>query len=113
MSLLAFLPSIIGLAGTLFGGKGKKQEYTPYQSPQQQQAYNSLLQLLQRQAGSGSAGYQPTSDAMNILYQTFLGKNYTPAQKQLGGTSGGYNMPQTFGQGNPLLAGMLRRPQAR
>jgi hypothetical protein len=50
---------------------------------------------------------------MNILYQTFLGKNYTPAQNQLGGQSGGYNMPQNFGGGNPLMSSILRRPQAR
>jgi hypothetical protein len=101
------------LAGTLLGGKGKKQQYAAQQTPQQQSAYNSLLQLLQRQSGTGSAGYQPTSDAMNILYQTFLGKNYTPAQNQLGGQSGGYNMPQNFGGGNPLMSSILRRPQAR
>lgn len=113
MSLLAFLPSIIGLAGTLLGGKGKKQEYAAQQTPQQSAAYNALLRMLQQRAGTGSAGYQPTSDAMNILYQTFLGKNYTPASNQLGGQSGGYSMPQTYGQGNPLMASMLRRPLAR
>lgn len=92
MNLLSFLPAIIGGVSSLF--KGKKTQYANQMTKQQQQAYNSLLQMLQRQAGGGSAGYGPTSDAMNILYQTFLGKQYTPS---VGNMQGSYRMPQTGG----------------
>ncbi len=89
MSLLSFLPSILGVVGSLFGGKGNKTQYAAQQTPQQSAAYNSLLQLLTRQAGQGSAGYQPTSDALSLLYNTFLpGQNYTAS-------SGAYTFPGT------------------
>ena len=50
MSLLSFLPSIVGLVGSLF--KGKKAQYSTQQNPQQSQAYQQLLsQLMSRMRG--------------------------------------------------------------
>jgi len=74
---LSFLPAILGGLGSLF--KGKKQKYTTAQTPQQQSAYSSLLNMLMQNAGRGSAGFKPTSDALSMLYKKFLpGMNYTP-----------------------------------
>lgn len=96
MNFLSFLPSIIGGIAGLF--KGKKQKYANEMTPQQQAAYNAMLQLLQNQAGQGSAGYKPTSDALSMLYQTFLpGMNYTPS-------TGAYNFPKVN------VAGSTPRP---
>ena len=82
---LSFLPAILGGLGSLF--KGKKQKYTTAQTPQQQQAYSSILNMLMQNAGKGSAGFKPTSDALSMLYKQFLpGMNYTPS-------SGGYRVP--------------------
>jgi hypothetical protein len=95
----ALLPSLIGGVASLF--KGKKTKYANQMTPQQQQAYNSILQMLQRQAGGGSAGYQPTSDALSMLYRQFLpGMNYTPS-------SGAYRMPNT----GPITPYQARQPQ--
>jgi len=79
-SFLSFLPAIIGGIGGLF--KGNKQKYAAQQTPQQQAAYNALLQMLQRRSGTGSAGYQPTSDALNMISRMF------------GVGGGNYGMPQ-------------------
>ena len=99
MSLLSFLPAIIGGIGSLF--KGKKTQYANQMTPQQQAVYTQMLQMLQRQAGSGSAGYKPTSDALAMLYKTFLpGMSYTPS-------AGGYNYGQTATSVTPRT---LRQP---
>ena len=103
MNFLSFLPSIIGGIAGLF--KGKKQNYANQMTPQQQAAYNAMLQLLQNQAGKGSAGYKPTSDALSMLYQTFLpGMNYTPS-------TGSYYFPKVNGTGSTLRPNQLSQPQ--
>lgn len=76
MSLLAFLPSILGVVGSLFKSK-KKQQYTNQQTPQQSAAYNQLLSMLQKRMGQPSAGMRPAQDAMGMLYNTFLGQKYS------------------------------------
>jgi hypothetical protein len=76
MGLAAFLPSIIGVLGSLF--KGKKQQYTNQQTPQQSAAYNQLLKMIQQRMGQPSAGMQPSQDAMGMLYKQFLNKPYNP-----------------------------------
>ena len=82
---LSFLPSILGGLAGLF--KGNKQKYTTAQTPQQQLAYKNILNLLMQNMGKGSAGYQPTSDALGMLYKQFLpGTKYTPS-------SGSYRVP--------------------
>ena len=85
MSLLSFLPSIIGVVGSLF--KGKKTKYTNAQTPEQQAAYNQLLKMIQGRMGQQSVGYQPTSDALSMLYKTFLGQNYTPTTTSTANTA--------------------------
>ena len=78
MGVLSFLPSILGVLGSIFGGKGKKTEYAAQQTPQQSQAYNALLKMLQQRMGQPSAGYGPTSMAMNNLSNMFYGQNAVP-----------------------------------
>lgn len=85
MSLLSFLPSIIGVVGSLF--KGKKTKYTNQQTPEQNAAYNQLLKMIQSRMGRQSAGYQPTSDALSLLYNQFLGRNYTPTTTSTANTA--------------------------
>jgi hypothetical protein len=76
--IAGFLPSILGGLTSLF--KGNKQKYTTAQTPQQKQAYSSLLSMLMSNMGKGSAGYKPTSDALSMLYKQFLpGTQYTPS----------------------------------
>lgn len=102
MSLLAaLLPSVIGGIASLF--KGKKTQYTPQQTPQQQAAYNQLLRMLQQRMGQPSAGMGAGNDALNILTSTFLNKGYTP--------QGQGQMPnQSYGQGGfPLMPNILRQ----
>lgn len=83
MSLFtALIPSALGVIGSLFGGKGKKQEYSPWQGKQQQAAYSALLKMLQQKMGGQSAGFGPTSTAMNQLGNMFYGQNMVPPQAQ-------------------------------
>jgi len=98
-TILPFIPSILGGIGSLF--KGKKTQYTNQMTPEQQAVYTQMLRMLQRQAGTGSAGYKPTSDALAMLYKTFLpGMQYTPS-------AGGYNYRQPAG---PVTPRELRQP---
>ena len=124
------LASILGILGSLFGGKGKKTEYAAQQTPQQSQAYNALLKMLQSRMGQPSAGYGPTSMAMNQLSNMFYGQNAVPGvqpgglppQGGQGGGGGGY-IPQGGGGGmgggmpgggmQALLAQMLQRRQGQ
>ena len=100
-AVLPFVPSILGAIGSLF--KGKKTQYANQMTPEQQAVYSQMLKMLQRQAGSGSAGYKPTSDALAMLYKTFLpGMSYTPS-------TGGYNYGQTATSVTPRT---LRQPGA-
>lgn len=75
MSLLAAIPGLIGVIGSLFKGKGKKTQYASMQTPEQQQAYSALLKMVQGNMGQQSAGYQPTQDALNMLYGTYFGQS--------------------------------------
>ena len=88
---LSFLPSILGVVGSLF--KGKKQTYAAQQTPQQQAAYSQLLKMLQARMGQPSAGMQPGNDAMNILYSQFLGRPYQP--QMAGGPTAAPRIPAT------------------
>ena len=74
MGFAAAIPGIIGILGSLFGGKGKKTQYASMQTPEMQQAYSALLKMVQGNMGQQSAGYQPTSDALNMLYGTYFGQ---------------------------------------
>ena len=82
MSFLAALPGIAGIIGSLFGGKGKKTEYTGMQNPQQAEMLKRLLAMGGQRMGQQSAGMQPGMDAMNMLYSTFFGRPYQPQQQQ-------------------------------
>jgi len=74
-ALLAAIPSILGVLGTLF--KGKKTEMAPQQTPQQLQAYTQLLQLLMKKNQMGS-------DPMNQVRSMFYGQQ-APQQPIVGG----------------------------
>ena len=73
--LLSFLPSILGVVGSLF--KGKKTKMAPQQTPQQLAAYNQLLQMLMRKNQQGS-------DPMNQVRSMFYGQQQ-PQQPIVGG----------------------------
>lgn len=93
--VIPFAGPILGVLGSIFGGKGKKTEYAAQQTPQQQGAYNALLKMLQQRMGQPSAGYGPTSMAMNQLGNMFYGQNVVPPggqQAQIGGGMSGGGM---------------------
>ena len=74
-ALLPFIPSILGVLGSLF--KGNKTKFTEQQSPQQKLAYTQLLQMLMQKNRQGS-------DPMNQIRQMFYGQGQKPM-----GASGG------------------------
>jgi hypothetical protein len=80
--LAALLPSLIGGVASLF--KGKKTQYAPQQTQQQQAAYNQLLRMIQSRMGQQSAGMGAGNDALNLLYSQFLGRGYSPPQQNMG-----------------------------
>ena len=109
MSLLAFLPSIIGMAGTLLGGKGKKQEYAAQQTPQQQAFTRYLMNLMKGQMGPGAANKQPIYDSMNMLSKMFGVGSGQYGQAPPPSGFPGMGMPQ---QGMPggMMGGMQGGP---
>ena len=103
MSLLAaFLPSLLGVVGSLF--KGKKAQYSTNQNPQQAQAYQMLLnQLMQRmRSGQQSPVQQAGNQSMNQLSQMFYGTPF-PQQQQ--------TARPTLPPGFPSLQGPGQRTQ--
>lgn len=79
---LLAIPGIIGAIGSLFGGgKGKPTQYSPMATPQAQAAYQNLLAMIQgmmKKNQGVSAGVQPTTDALNLLYSKFFNRPYVP-----------------------------------
>ena len=74
---LPFLPAAVGVVGSLLGsGKGKDKTYQAMQDPSTNAAYQQLLKIMQQRMGQQSAGYQPTMDAMNLIYRQFFGNPY-------------------------------------
>jgi Tfp pilus assembly protein PilV len=73
MGFLSFLPSILGVVGSLF--KGKKAQYSTNQNPQQAQAYQMLLkQLMTRmRTGQQSPAQQAGQQGMNSINSIFYG----------------------------------------
>jgi hypothetical protein len=63
--LAAAIPSIIGIFGSLL--KGKKTKFANQQTPQQQEAYNQLLQMLMQRNKTGS-------NSMNQVRNMFYGQ---------------------------------------
>ena len=101
--MLAFLPSILGIAGSLFGGKGKKQEYAAQQTSQQLALMNYLSNLGKQNIGQGAANKQPTYDAMNMISRMFGGGfgqygQQNPVQQNPGGGGGGGITPGILSQ---------------
>jgi len=88
-ALIAAIPSIAGLIGSIFGRKTQKPTgYSAMQNPQQAQMYSRLLNMLQRKMGQQSPGLQPTNDALNMLYSTFYGRPYQPTANYGAGWAG-------------------------
>ena len=54
-ALLPFIPSILGVIGSI--AKGKKTKFTEQQTPQQKLAYNQLLQMLMQRNKQGADPY--------------------------------------------------------
>lgn len=71
---MSLLGTILGGASSLLGSLlgGKKTQYTNQMTPQQQYYYTTLMKMLSQKMGQPAAGYQPTSNAINLLYKTFL-----------------------------------------
>jgi hypothetical protein len=67
-----FIPAAIGIAGQILGGS--KKSYQQKGTPQQTEAYNQLLQYLMSNMRTPSAGLQPTTDAMRLIYSSFFPK---------------------------------------
>jgi hypothetical protein len=105
VSFLSFLPAILGAVGSIFGGKGKKTEYTTQGDPQQKAAYSALLKMLMQKMGQPGAGYGATSTAMNNLGNMFYGGNVVNPQQQQQTSSGG--LPAILQQ---LMQGSGRTP---
>jgi hypothetical protein len=78
--LAALLPSLIGVAGSLLGGKGKKQQYTTTQNAQQQQAYSQLLKMIMQKMSQQSPAQAMGGQSLNQLSQMFYGKPYQMPQ---------------------------------
>jgi len=87
-ALLAAIPSILGVLGTLF--KGKKTEMAPQQTPQQLAAYNQLLQMLMQRNKQGADPYG--TKAM------FYGQQQ-PQQPMAGGDGQPRGLPPGMGLG--------------
>ena len=66
----AIIPAASSLVGGLF--KGNETKYTNQMTSQQQYYYDMLMKMLSQKMGQPAAGYQPTSNAINLLYKTFL-----------------------------------------
>jgi len=98
MSLAAFLPSILGVLGSLF--KGKKTKQAPQQTPQQLALVNYLTQMAKGNMGQGAANKQPTYDAMNMIARMFGG-----GMGQYGQQTG----QQTGPTPNPMIANIFRQ----
>jgi hypothetical protein len=84
------IPGLVGIIGSLFGGKGKQTQYANQLTPAQQQMYSKLLSMVGSRMGQPSAGTQPTSDALNLLYSKFFGRPYVQqTRNQLASVPGG------------------------
>jgi hypothetical protein len=70
-ALIAAIPSLIGMFGSLF--KGKKAQYSTNHNPQQAQAYQMLLkQLMTRmRTGQQSPAQQAGQQGMNSINKIF------------------------------------------
>jgi Tfp pilus assembly protein PilV len=86
VGLAAFIPSILGVLGSLF--KGKKTQQAPQQTPQQLQAYTQLLQMLMKKNQQGS-------DPMNQIRNMFYGQQ-TPQQPLVGMPGPQPNQPRPY-----------------
>ena len=75
------LPSVFGIIGSLFGGKGKKSQYSAMQTPQQAQYYNKMLSQIGGRMGQPSPGQQTGQDVMNMLYSTYFGRPFQSQQQ--------------------------------
>lgn len=87
----------IGLAGTLFGGKGKKTQYTQGLSPQAQGVSNQMAQYIQggmRQPIQYANVNPMQIQAMDMISRMFTGKPYTQPQYGVSGQYGGPTGPQ-------------------
>ena len=89
-AILPFIPSILGVIGSLF--KGNKTKFTEQQSPQQKLAYTQLLQMLMQKNRQGS-------DPMNQIRQMFYGQQ--PPQQPLVGMPGSGQGQNMGGQPRP------------
>jgi Tfp pilus assembly protein PilV len=89
VGLAAFIPSILGVLGSLF--KGKKTQQAPQQTPQQLMAYNQLLQMLMRKNQQGS-------DPTNQIRSMFYGQQ-APQQPMAGGAGAPRGLPEGMGMG--------------
>jgi len=86
-----------GLLGKLFGGggddifKGQPIQYQPMLSPQEQALRNAIAQRMMSYLSMSAPPVSPGAyDAMNILYNTFLGRPYpSMPQTPTGGFFGG------------------------
>ena len=88
-ALLPFIPSILGVIGSI--AKGKKTKFANQQTPQQQMAYNQLLQMLMRKNQQGS-------DPMNQVRSMFYGQQQ-PQQPMAGGGGQPRGLPPGMGLG--------------
>ena len=102
--------TILGIGGSLFGGKKKKTEYTSTKSPSAQGLENMINQYYQSMMGKPSP-YAPMNSmslsAANLLSNAYLGTPYTQYGLQQ------FN-PQTGMMGQPQMGGMgqmQQRPQ--
>ena len=101
--VIPFAGPILGVLGSIFGGKGKKQEYAAQQTPQQLALMNYLSNLGKQNIGQGAANKQPTYDAMNMISRMFGGGfgqygQQNPVQQNPGGGGGGGITPGILSQ---------------
>ena len=89
VGLAAFIPSILGVLGSLF--KGKKTEQNTQMDPRQNLAYGQLLQLLMKKNQMGS-------DPMNQVRSMFYGQQQ-PQQPRAGGDGQPRGLPPGMGLG--------------
>ena len=84
--LIPAIISAMGVGVEAFGGKGKKMEYEPQMTPQEQKARGELLKLFQSKMGQGATPYtgpltapvNPMSlMAMNMMSSMYGGKPYS------------------------------------